>query len=595
MPFWENRSPKSGLPQILERRRRMAMSAHLGRSWFMALMLAIAWCALANGVKDSPSGSPSKVLQVESVTVRGKSYPAAGKSRIRLGVAPQDVIIYFGFTSTAGSDPIRLCGKLEGVDEDWDRGGGFMVFMIRYYSEGGDIVGSRELKVSGNSAGWRNDLRLSALTHRRETVVVPPGAARLLVAVSSAGPQTTEGIYLVSDLQISRASTEGAVQTLLRFPGDWNSAGEPVDSAPAGWLRDGTSPRMAKMAEFGEGVPARGLAVFDDNPLGHGEWHTNLQSAPKVNPGDQLILEWNEMYSIGDSAMRFTHYPSLPPGEYRFRVREVDLFENPTGVEAVLSIIVPRPIWQNVWFWACVGSVGCAGVLMSWRYVSARQRRRETLRLERAHVLERERLRIARDIHDDLGARVTQISLVSAMAKNQTATADEMRADLEQISQMSRDLVTSLYETVWTVNPENDNLRALGNYLFQIVNDLCERRQCRCRSKIDDLPLDTAVSSSVRHHLCMVVKEAMHNVLKHADATEVGLIISFAGNLLTVCIRDNGRGFEVASDSHPGHGLANMKSRLSDLQGDCRIESALGQGTAIWCTLPVQCSSDVLL
>ena len=147
--------------------------------------------------------------------------------------------------------------------------------------------------------------------------------------------------------------------------------------------------------------------------------------------------------------------------------------------------------------------------------------RREMVRLKQQRALEQERLRIAHDIHDDLGARVTQISLLSAMAQDNPAFPEKARADFDKISKMSRELVSALYETVWAVNPENDNLDALGNYLCQMVKQLCERTPLRCRFHVLDLPHEVQVSSQTRHNISMAVKEAVHNIIKHAKASEV--------------------------------------------------------------------------
>lgn len=144
---------------------------------------------------------------------------------------------------------------------------------------------------------------------------------------------------------------------------------------------------------------------------------------------------------------------------------------------------------------------------------------------------------------------------------------------------MSRDLVSALYETVWTVNPENDNLEALGSYLCQMVNQLC-RPTLPCRLHLCELPAGVRVSSHTRHHMTLAVKEAVHNVIKHAQASEIVVRVVWAGGELTVSIQDNGCGF--AADNAPaGHGLSNMKPRLAELGGACAIESQAGRGTTV--------------
>src|SRR5262249_4433540 len=151
-------------------------------------------------------------------------------------------------------------------------------------------------------------------------------------------------------------------------------------------------------------------------------------------------------------------------------------------------------------------------VVGSSRYAAWYRMRREVAHLRQQGALEQERLRIAQDIHDDLGARVTQIALLSGMAQDNPALPEPARAEFNQVSRLTRDLISALYETVWAVNPENDNLDALGNFLCQVLNDLCNQARLRCRLEVTDLPRNIQVSSQTRHNIMMAVKEAVHNV-----------------------------------------------------------------------------------
>jgi len=520
------------------------------------------------------------MLEIQSLKVKGGVIPIAGKTKVRLSASPENIIFNFGFSTNANRKPIRLRRKLEGFDSNWNIGGGAMFLVVRFYDSAGNIVARNDFEVRGESPGWRNNLTDSALTHRRETVVVPPGAARLLVIVSSAGPQATEGVYIVSDLTVSTGSSNSPPKVLLQFPNRQFHKDDTSSLSPDIWVRDGISPSMAKIIELGDAPTIKALEILDDDPLGHAEWHNSLELAPTVTPGESIIVEWNEMFSIGECGARWSIYPSLPPGNFVFRVREFDLMGAPTGVEASLPVFVPPPFWKTWWFWSIIATILLASMAAFLRYIVWVRTRRKMLLLEKQRLLERERLRIARDIHDDLGARVTQISLASALAHDGQTDADIMRSELAKISHMSRDLITALYETVWTVNPENDNLKELGNYLFQLINELCERKQIRCRFHIAELPAEIIVPSHIRHNLCMVAKEAMNNIIKHASAMEVNLSISYKNSLLSVSIHDDGCGF-IPPKKSTGHGLINMKGRLEEIGGGCRIESQPGQGTTV--------------
>jgi signal transduction histidine kinase len=215
-------------------------------------------------------------------------------------------------------------------------------------------------------------------------------------------------------------------------------------------------------------------------------------------------------------------------------------------------------------------------------------------RLKGQRALEHERLRIAHDIHDDLGARATQISLLSAMAQETASSPEKARADFTKISQLGRELVSALYETVWAVNPENDHLEAQGNYLCQMVNQLCEGSSIRCRFHVMDLPHDVGISSQTRHNINMVVKEAVNNVIKHSAAVEVTLRMTYEEGILKISIEDDGIGFEPRAQAG-GNGLTNMKQRLASIGGTCCIESNPAARTRVLIRLGLDQTSEALV
>ncbi|HTV60970.1 MAG TPA: sensor histidine kinase [Verrucomicrobiae bacterium] len=455
-----------------------------------------------------------------------------------------------------------------------------MNLTVRFYNDAGDQVDQRIFTVTGDSGGWDGSLKTSPLTHRREAIIVPKQASRLWIVISSAGAPAAVGIYVVDNLQVSLVVSNGAPKILMQPPLD-SALGNFSDARPPdGWIRDGLHPSMAKIVEVGQDPATKAFAILDDDPFSHAEWHNIMAIAPAVKPGQHLIVEWNEMYSIGSGDTGAAYYNSLPPGNYHFQVQETTIMGSPTGVAESLGVLVPEPFWKNPWF---LGSGFLAAILISTagaRYVIWRRMRQEVLRLENQHALEQERLRIAHDIHDDLGARVTQISLLSAMARGYQSLPEKARVDFDQISSMSRELISALYETVWAVNPENDNLDALGNYLCQMANQMCEQAQLGCRLQFQDLPKDVQLPSQMRHNITMAVKESLHNVIKHAGATEVVLRATFDSELLEISIHDNGRGFQ-SDRQFPGHGLKNIKRRLEDIGGSCLIESRPDQGTTV--------------
>ena len=538
-------------------------------------------------------GDAFESLEIRSVTVNNQPKPLAANGGVNLGANAENVSFAFGARTNAKETPIRVRYKLEGYDKDWRDGLGEMVFAIRFYNAAGDQIIQKNFAATGDSPGWKGTLAASSLTHRRETIEVPAQASRLWVVITSAGPPSAVGIYVVANFVISRPGTNSRPTVLFESPFARPTDDE-VKRALSGWTRDGNHPSMANIVSVG-GLPGeKAFAILDDDGLSHAEWHNIMETAPAVNPGEQIVVEWNEAFSIGVGNAMTVNYPKLTEGSYRFQIAGFDIYGNPTGPRVSIAVLAPPPLWRMAWFWGA----SCASILImitaAWRYVAWRQMQREMVRLRSERALENERLRIAQDLHDDFGARVTEISIASALAKKKPNLPETASADFDRISTLSRDLVTALYETVWAVNPENDNLDALGNYLCQMANHLCEQPQLPCRFRVMDLPSDIQVSSQTRHNIIMAAKEAIHNVIKHAHASELVLVVSFENHSLIISVEDNGCGFEVIHNPG-GNGLTNMNRRLTDLGGTCEIRSQSGSGTKVIMRLKLQNSRTAVV
>ena len=150
----------------------------------------------------------------------------------------------------------------------------------------------------------------------------------------------------------------------------------------------------------------------------------------------------------------------------------------------------------------------------------------------------------------------------------------------------TRQIIKSMDEIVWAVNPSNDSLPHLIDYLGQFAIEFLARADIRCRVDLPDRPLDWAVSPEARHSLFLVVKEALNNVIQHANAREVWLRITSDEKILTIIIEDNGHGFEGKTTKEFADGLLNMKKRMAEIGGQSGIESKAGTGTRVSLTLP---------
>src|ERR1700677_3401732 len=272
-----------------------------------ALILAF-WIGPSLAAEEISDAQATNALAIESVTVQGKMLrPNPGKE-LSLGALPENVVFSFG-PLPSGRTPMRLRYKLEGYDNGWHDGGGEMFLGIRFSDDAGEQVAFKDFKVMRESTGWAGTLEGSALTHRREVVTVPPRATQWQVIMSSAGPPSTVGIYVVDDLVVSKfGGTNQAAEVLMRAP----FSGLSEDNRdPQGWVRDGIRPRMAKIIDFGRYPKTKAFAILDDDPFGHAEWRNIKGSVPRVVAGDNLVLEWNELFSMGVGDLHYASYAKL--------------------------------------------------------------------------------------------------------------------------------------------------------------------------------------------------------------------------------------------------------------------------------------------
>lgn len=296
-----------------------------------------------------------------------------------------------------------------------------------------------------------------------------------------------------------------------------------------------------------------------------------------------LNEEWSDVGS-----QRTISYFNMSPGDYHFQV----LARNSDGVwstyGAVCDFSVMPYFWQTLWFKALGVTGAMTGLwLVTWGMLRSRNRRKLAL-LEHQQAVERERGRIARDMHDDLGAGLTQISMDVAMLQKPVVTPVIAGEIMKEIDQRARDLVKSLDALVWAVNPKNDTVRAMTAYFADFAQSFLRPVGLVCRLNVaSDIP-DAPVSAERRHGLYLAFKEALHNVLQHAAATEVLLEIRIDGRALVIVLADNGRGFEAGPVAAGSDGLLNMRTRLNQMGGSCVVESDLGCGTRVTFNFPLK-------
>jgi signal transduction histidine kinase len=268
------------------------------------------------------------------------------------------------------------------------------------------------------------------------------------------------------------------------------------------------------------------------------------------------------------------------------------------AIATSFSDFVTPHVWERTWFisftmFVLLTALGYA----IWQVDRSRRKRfeREQERWDALHAVERERTRIARDIHDDLGATLSEIRLLSKFAQVPDSPLERIREDMKQIAAKALNSTQALDEIVWAVDPEADTIESFVNYACTFATEYLALADMRCRLDLPTRPPAIYLRADVRHNLFLAFKESITNIIKHASASEVCVKMEIADNTFTVTVSDNGIGMtpEILSaacrSETPGQdGLANMKSRLVSIGGQYEISSTSGQGTTVWLqiTLP---------
>ena len=218
--------------------------------------------------------------------------------------------------------------------------------------------------------------------------------------------------------------------------------------------------------------------------------------------------------------------------------------------------------------------------------VARRSYKRRLTQLETHHAIERERLRISQDMHDDIGGILTRVSILSDVGQGETGGEAAVK-QFERIGDQVRAAVVALDEIVWATNPKDDNLPRFAEYVGRFADECFENTPVRCWQEMPtDLP-KLPLRSDVRHNVFLAVKEALNNILKHSGATAVWLRLKFLDSRVCLEIEDNGQGFNPATVTPGGNGLGNMKSRLAESGGSAELNSAPGQGVKIRFVFPM--------
>jgi signal transduction histidine kinase/ligand-binding sensor domain-containing protein len=284
--------------------------------------------------------------------------------------------------------------------------------------------------------------------------------------------------------------------------------------------------------------------------------------------------DWSE-----PTTQRSVNYAEIPPGDYRFLVRALHAEGAASPRPATFAFHILPPFWRTWWFVALSVLAAASTVLALHR-----------ARVRRVLALESIRRQIATDIHDDMGAGLSQIAILSEVAKREASSG--ARSHLDEVARLARGLRDSMSDIVWAVDPRRDHASDLVQRMRQVAFNLFEAEGVKVELHAPpNASIETVVlAPDRRRHLLLVFKEALSNVARHARASEVRIDVRLSPSELDLSIRDDGVGFDPAAEARResrGHGLASLRLRAEALRARLSIRSEVGQGTSIELSMPL--------
>ncbi|MFI5130424.1 MAG: two-component regulator propeller domain-containing protein [Chitinophagales bacterium] len=300
----------------------------------------------------------------------------------------------------------------------------------------------------------------------------------------------------------------------------------------------------------------------------------------KLEPVDK---KW--IYALGKHEV---NYAGLPPGHYTFKIKAAGADGMWNEKETSFSFAITAPWWQSGWAIAGLIFIGIgilAGILRLYYHRKFRkQLEKQKVLLEKQQAVEKERTRIATDIHDDLGSGLSRIRYLGEMVKLKSVQQENISGDIEKISLFSDEMVDKMNEIVWALNEKNDSLESIISYIRLFAVEYLSNNNLNCKVNLPAEISTVIVKGETRRNIFLSVKECLHNIVKHAGATEVDINIS-ANHELVIRIHDNGKGINWEGVRPFSNGITNIKKRMKETGG--QVDFRNEDGTTVVLSIPL--------
>lgn len=305
-----------------------------------------------------------------------------------------------------------------------------------------------------------------------------------------------------------------------------------------------------------------------------------LDFTDPVNNKFKYILEGADLDWISNSKLHEVSYTNLSPGTYTFKVKGSNHKDSWSENAAEVKIIIAPPIYKTWYFLIVAFGLFSALTWTIIRYYSQRKLKEQLLELERQREVENIRMRISRDIHDDIGSGLTRISLLSELLKTASGTNPEfMKSQIDKIISSSHQMIGDLGEIVWSTNPIHDNLNSLLGFLRNYMEELMDDVQQEYQIDFPVLEESVELHPDLKRNLFLALKEGINNAVKYAKANCIRLRCTLQGNTYQFVLEDDGIGFDTQNTREFGNGIRNIKKRIELCHGTAEVHSSPGKGT----------------
>lgn len=359
------------------------------------------------------------------------------------------------------------------------------------------------------------------------------------------------------------------------------------------WFRSGSFPESKSKPGVGitsilvENIPFSMDSIFQQRHtirLKHFQNDLFFQVAafeytrPKANKIQYKLEGWDNDWIT--SYIKQIHYHKLLPGKYTLIVRASN-YMGEWSEDEKFAIVMNAPFWQKTWFYLACGSLLLGLVVVVTRNLAQKKIKEKIRQLEKQQAVETERNRISKDMHDEIGGGLTRIALITELMHTQHQLDDKTKHDVNEIAGSTRQLVESMSEIIWALNPHNDKLEDLLAYLREQTRHYFEPLNINYKISFPDTVPDITLSNEQRRNFFLVSKEALNNALKHSGASSIQFIADTADGKIKFSVIDNGKGIDGSPKRTGANGLHNMQQRMKDINGGIEWVSQNGSGTRV--------------